>query len=159
MKPPEKVVNLHSVLPNICGQVSSYLSSSSHPGVIPNATIYEPSNVGFARLNSSVEIDLTTSRYNSNVKDILSFVDQYPFLRSILCETQREVSTLFPNVQITLKITEDPEISGSEKITAYIQTNDSPEEVIPKFFDLGERWMNKALQKAKNKLFITVEYK
>ncbi len=92
--------------------------------------------------------------------EVLGFIEQYPFLATLLIDTYFEVRKYFPDGRIYLEVMAEPDSDSQDDIhlTAYVETKLNPAEAVRKLRDFDRAWWLNALPRAQGRLSIDVEF-
>jgi hypothetical protein len=89
---------------------------------------------------------------------VRAFLARYPFLISLLLEASLKISSFFPEREASLQIITDPEAAADEQLMVIIIETSSPEEVYDRLERLDSEWWIGAVDRAKGRLCINVEF-
>ena len=87
-----------------------------------------------------------------------SFLNQYPFLVSLLLEANPHLRKHFPDQQIFLEVISDPETVDASQLVAIIVETSSPDEAFDCLERFDREWWISAVGRARGKLCINVEF-
>lgn len=94
-----------------------------------------------------------------NPTEVVGFLRKHPFLIDLLEKVHPEVQKHFgPNPKIFLEVVIDPEATDDRQLFAFIQTTLSVEEANKRLEQLDEDWWLDAMDGAKGKLCIDIEF-
>ena len=92
-----------------------------------------------------------------DANDVKSFLEENPFLISLLQEAYIHIREYFPHSDVVLEVVTDPEIMGEKDLVAFIVVEQTAEEASQALDRLDEEWWMEALDRAQDKLHITLE--
>jgi hypothetical protein len=101
---------------------------------------------------------IETSFTLRNRQEIDAFLRESPFLVSLALEARVQIKKYFPDSELTLETISDPEGLDPDTLFLYISTHDAPRDARPKLKALDREWWLTALERAKGKLCISLEY-
>lgn len=108
---------------------------------------------------SQVEIELLQQLYTLREREkVLWFLEKYPFLVSLLLEAYVEVGNYFPHSRVFLKVFDDPEVEGMDKLFAYIRTPLPVDEALARLDKLDEEWFLDQLDRAAGRFNFNLEF-
>lgn len=113
------------------------------------------STVGISLNQSNLLERLYTFRDGVSVRASLA---RYPFLISLLLEASPRISKHFPGKEICLQVIADPEVAEDEQLMVLVIETSSPEEVYDRLERFDNEWWIGAVDRAKGKLCIDVEF-
>jgi hypothetical protein len=91
--------------------------------------------------------------------EVLAFLEENPFLVSLLIEAYSPIQHYFPDSNLFLEMFADPESTDDHQLlVALIATHLSPEEALIKLDQLDEDWWLDVMDRAQGKLCINVEF-
>jgi hypothetical protein len=92
-----------------------------------------------------------------NSQAICSFLERNGFLIPLLIEANIEIKKHFPDSRLYLDLISDPEVD-ERQLFLYICTNLTPREARPNLNRLDNDWWLAALDRARGKLCVSLEY-
>jgi hypothetical protein len=99
-------------------------------------------------------------KYDFRPKEkVRSFLIKYPFLIKILDDAFIEIRKAFPNDPLHLEFYRDPENFRFTQLFIVIMSDGEPVETLQKLSQLEDDWWMDNINRAKNKLSITVSYR
>lgn len=98
---------------------------------------------------------LYTFRDGMNVR---AFLDRYPFLVSLLLEASPKINKYFPDKELALQVIIDPEAEKDKQLMVLIIETSSPDDVYEQLERFDNEWWIGAVNRAKGKLCIDVEF-
>jgi hypothetical protein len=93
------------------------------------------------------------------VNEITSFLEENPFLIPLLQEAYTHIKRHFPLSDVVLEVVTDPEIMGQKDLVVFIVVEQKAEEASRALDRLDEEWWLDTLDRAEDKLHITLEFK
>jgi hypothetical protein len=94
-----------------------------------------------------------------NRNEVIGFLENHPFLVSILIEAYEKIAKYFNEYpQIVLKVIIDPEVPDDRQLVASIKTRLSPEEALEKLDSFDSEWWLQSIDRARGELCINVEF-
>jgi hypothetical protein len=96
-------------------------------------------------------------RFKESAK-IHHFLEKNLFLIPLLNEAYATIRTYFPEEQLYLKLVTDPEAVDEEQLVVFIAVENDTEEASQALEKLDEEWWLLAMERAQDKLCITLEF-
>jgi hypothetical protein len=120
----------------------------------------EWSNVGADTVPPNFSIQALERQYVFKDRDqVISFLENHPFLVSLLLEAYSKIETYFPEYpQVFLEVFTDPEVPDDTQLVASIKTNLSPDEALERLDSFDRKWWLLSMDRAKGELCIDVEF-
>jgi hypothetical protein len=91
-------------------------------------------------------------------EEVSSFLRENPFLVTLILQARTEIRKQFPDSQLFLELLSDTEGTDPDRLYLYISTDLAPIEARPRLKALDNDWWLAALNRAQNKLCISLEY-
>jgi len=91
-------------------------------------------------------------------KNVIGFLETYPFLVSLLLEAHYKVQEYFEGAQLFLEVFSDPEKIEKDELILYISTSLPPVEANRYLAEFDKNWWLKVSNLSYDKLCIDVEY-
>jgi hypothetical protein len=92
-------------------------------------------------------------------RQVKDFLENHPFLLPLLFEAYGKIRIYFePYPQVFLEVVTDPEVPEDIKLVAFIQTSIEPEEALKKLNRLDCEWWLQAMDRARGRLCIHLEF-
>ena len=90
--------------------------------------------------------------------EILNFIDNNKFLKSLLVEAVHKIPAYFPDSSLYLDLFKDPESATGDHIVLAIATKLGASEALTKFDTLIRNWFSSVMHRAKGRLSLDVEF-
>jgi len=90
---------------------------------------------------------------------ILRFLEQYPFLVSLLVEVYPHIKEFFPHSLVYLTVATDPEEFGTDRLITFIATDLEPDDALDALSAFDKKWWLNLLKRTQGKLCITLEFR
>ncbi len=91
--------------------------------------------------------------------EVLQFLEQYPFLISVLLEAPEKIRHYFPDSQLFLEVSIDPEITDYAQMVLSILMNLDPYNAVARLNQLDmDWWLNNTSHEVRRQLFTLLEY-
>jgi hypothetical protein len=90
--------------------------------------------------------------------EVWYFIKANPFLIPLLKEAYVNIREYFPSSKIFLEVVTDPEIANGEQLIIFIAVDQNPEVASRSLDLLDENWWLDAMERAEDKLCITLEF-
>ena len=91
--------------------------------------------------------------------EVLQFLEQYPFLVPVLLEAPDKIRHYFPDCQLFLEVSIDPEIIDYVLLVLSILMNLDPDEAVNRLHQLDKDWwLNNTTHEVRRNLCTLVEY-
>jgi hypothetical protein len=71
---------------------------------------------------------------------VQKFLEEHSFLLPLLLEAPSKIHRFFPNSSLSLRVTDDPELVGSEQLILSIPSDFEPQEAISRQNQLDDTW-------------------
>lgn len=91
-------------------------------------------------------------------KETLQFIRENSFLDPLLREASTHIKRYFPSSELFLEVVADPDIPDEKQLVVSIPVQQKPEEASLALDELDENWWLDAMERAQNKLCITLEF-
>jgi hypothetical protein len=91
--------------------------------------------------------------------EVTSFLEENLFLIPLLQEAYTHIKRHFPLSDVVLEVVTDPEIMGQKDLVVFIVVKQKAEEASQALDRLDEEWWLDTLDRAEDKLHITLEFK
>ena len=91
--------------------------------------------------------------------ETLHFLEANPFLVQLLQEAYANIRKYFPYSQIFLEVVTDPDAFDEKQLVVFIAVEQNPEEASQALDQLDENWWLDAMERAQDKLCITLEFR
>ena len=118
------------------------------------------SNAGAYTVPPNFSIQALERQYVFKDRDqVFSFLENHPFLVTLLLEAYSKIETYFPEYpQVSLEVIIDPEVPDDIQLVASIRVNLSPEEALERLDSFDRQWWLQSMDRAKGELCIDVEF-
>ena len=93
-----------------------------------------------------------------NEPDVIGFLGEHAFLVPLLRESYDRINAYFPAAQPTLEIVADPDGADDSQLVIFVPTKLEPQEAMAHLERFDENWWLDALDQARGKLCITLEF-
>jgi hypothetical protein len=93
-----------------------------------------------------------------DVNDVTSFLEENSFLVPLLQEAYTHIKRHFPDSDVVLEVVTDPEIMDEKALVAFIVVKQTAKEASQALNRLDKEWWLNALERAEDKLHITLEF-
>ena len=90
--------------------------------------------------------------------EVSRFLEVNPFLIPLLKEAFTLIRKYFPSSKLILEAVADPEAIDEEQLVVFIAANHDPDEASEALHRLDEDWWLDAMERAQDKLCITLEF-
>jgi hypothetical protein len=91
--------------------------------------------------------------------EVLQFLKQYPFLIPVLLEAPEKIRHYFPDCQLFLEVSIDPEIIDYVLLVLSILINLDPDEAVDRLHQLDKDWwLNSTTHEVRRNLCTLLEY-
>lgn len=90
--------------------------------------------------------------------EVSRFLEVNPFLIPLLREAYTHIRKYFPSSKLILEAVADPEAIDEEQLVVFIAANHDPDEASEALNRLDEDWWLDAMERAQDKLCITLEF-
>jgi hypothetical protein len=90
--------------------------------------------------------------------EVTHFLEVNPFLVPLLREAYTHIRKYFLSSKHFLEVVTDPEAIDEEQLVVFIAVNHDPEEASEALNQLDEHWWLDAVERARDKLCITLEF-
>jgi len=88
-----------------------------------------------------IEVELLEQWYTFREREkVLWFLEENPFLVSLLLDAYVEVENYFPHSKVFLEVVSDPEVEGWDQLFAYIRTFLPVDQALAQLDKLDEEW-------------------
>jgi hypothetical protein len=91
--------------------------------------------------------------------ETVQFLATHPALVPLLLEAHNVIGQYFPAAPIYLRVATDPETTNEVTLIAAIEPQELPQEAANHFMQFMDNWWLDALDRADDKLTITIEYR
>ena len=93
--------------------------------------------------------------YSFKDREVLQFIEKYPFLMPLLLEAPDKVREFFPDAGLALKVNIDPESCSEEsnELLLLIKSDIDPEESVDILEELDDAWWTKVEHLSQGKMF------
>ena len=92
-------------------------------------------------------------------EETLRFLEENPFLAPLLEEAYIHIREYFLHEKVFLEVVADPEAVGEKQLVVFIVVEQKPNEASQALDDLDEDWWLDAMERAQDKLCITLEFR
>lgn len=90
--------------------------------------------------------------------EVLQFLEQYPFLVPVLLEAPEKIRHYFPDSQLFLEVSIDPEIIDYVQLVLSILMKLDPDEAVDRLHQLDKDWSWGLSHQVHQQFFTTLEY-
>jgi len=90
--------------------------------------------------------------------EVSHFLEVNPFLIPLLREAYTHIRKYFPSSKLFLEAVADPEVIDEVQLVVFIAANHDPDEASEALNRLDEDWWLDAMERAQDKLCITLEF-
>lgn len=91
--------------------------------------------------------------------EVLQFLAEYLFLRGLLSEAVEHLRVYFPKFQFGLEVVSDPEGEDDRQLVLSVVSDISPSESLARLRQFDEEWWLDAMERARGKLCINLEFR
>ena len=95
--------------------------------------------------------------FNNQVQ-VIQYLSEQEYLISLLLEAHQKIREVFPNEQLGLRVSSDPEILGWKRLLIAIHTNLDADEAFDKLKLIENNWWLDAASEVGNDLDIHIEF-
>jgi hypothetical protein len=150
-------------LATIIRNVPNAATASAEPSEI--MTTWRESNASTVRV-PYIQLHVIEQLYTLMHRDrVLRFLNEHPFLVTILLEAYGQIGVHFPPSRLFLDVVTDPEVAGaeagevnSEELVLSIATRLDVKEALDRLVHLDNDWWLAAVPRAEGKLCINLEF-
>lgn len=107
------------------------------------------------RLESGVLEQWYTFR---NRDEVSRFIEEHPFLVSLLSEAHNKITTHFPHSRVFAEVMSEPDETDGSELVVSVATNLAPAEALDRLGQFDKDWWLDALEQAQGKLCINMEF-
>ena len=93
-----------------------------------------------------------------NYREIRQFIEHNSFLTPLLYEAYIKIGLYFPSSRRSLVVSKDPEGLGGDQLVLFIATELEPADALEQLTALDHNWWLSAIDQAKGKLCINLEF-
>jgi hypothetical protein len=109
--------------------------------------------------SSSTEVQSLEHVYTFRKSSEVSyFLEEHPFLTPLLREAYSHIRKYFPSSTLFLEVVADPEARDEEQLVVFVAVNQDPDEASKALDQFDKDWWLDALERARDKLTITLEF-
>ena len=90
--------------------------------------------------------------------EVSHFLEENPYLTPLLNEAYRHIRKYFQSSKLFLEVVADPEVIDEEQLVVFIAVNHDPDEASDALNRLDKEWWLDAMERAQEKLTITLEF-
>ncbi len=113
----------------------------------------------FEESSSSPEVQPLDQLYDfRKPTDVSHFLEVNPFLVPLLREAYTHIRKYFLSSKLFLEVVADPEAIDEEQLVVFIVANHDPDNASEALNRLDEEWWLGAMERAQDKLCITLEF-
>lgn len=138
--------------------------------IIPQMTSYSANNgsntnnvfYDYAKALTSIHVQQNIIPSNKftviDKPEVETFLNSNPELYSRLDDTYINIKKYFPEANINLSVSVDPDIKNYEHLMVGIQVDMLPDVAIPRLYELWEEWFFTEMADVKDKMIVDVEF-
>ena len=93
-----------------------------------------------------------------NSQTVTSFLEQHPFLVSLLGETHQKIQDYFPQAPVFLEVVSDPEAVHDLQLVASVGTDLAVDTAFDKLKQFDHEWFLGVLDQARGVFYVNVEF-